>query len=81
MLTKLEHDLMNTPIWRGSFCVGYCREVIRPEVAELVLEAVHPSNLGALPPSPMVLIGKAVQIGLISSYREGVFIARTGQFN
>ena len=81
MLTKSELALMNTPIFRGSVCVGYCREIVRPEVAELVLEAVHPANLGALPPSPEVLISKAVQIGIISSYHEGVITVRKGQFN
>lgn len=81
MLTKFQRDLMNTPIFRGSACIGYCREVIRPEVAELVLEAVHPANLGALPPSPDVLIFKAIQIGLISSYSEGVITVRKGQFS
>lgn len=34
-------------------------------LAELVLEAVHPGNLGALPPSPNMLRYKARQIGLI----------------
>lgn len=81
MLTKLERELMNTPVFRGSACIGYCREVIRSEVAELVLESVHPANLGALPPSPELLIFKAIQIGIISSYREGVVAVRKGQFN
>lgn len=38
-----------------------------PLVAELVLDAVHPGNLGALPPSPRTLIRKADQLGLITS--------------
>jgi hypothetical protein len=33
----------------------------------LVLEAVHPGNLGPLPPSPQHLLWKAHQIGLLSS--------------
>lgn len=37
-----------------------------PLVAELVLGAVHPGNLGALPPSPRTLIRKANQLGLIT---------------
>lgn len=81
MLTKFQRDLMNTPVYRGSTYIGYCREVIRPEVAELVLEAVHPANLGALPPSSEVLISKAIQIGLISSYSEGVMTVCKGLFN
>ena len=32
---------------------------------ELVIGYVHPSNLGPLPPSPAVLLGKARQIGLL----------------
>lgn len=38
-----------------------------PLVAELVLDAVHPGNLGALPPSPRTLIRKADQLGFITS--------------
>lgn len=34
----------------------------------LVVETVHPGNLGALPPSPQVLLAKAWQLGL------GVFV-------
>lgn len=37
-----------------------------PLVAELVLDAVHPGNLGVLPPSPRTLICKADQLGLIT---------------
>ena len=32
----------------------------------LVMAEVHPGNLGALPPSPGVLLGKAVQIGILT---------------
>lgn len=35
----------------------------------LVLDAVHPANLGALPPSPHVLARKGEQIGL-GAYSE-----------
>lgn len=34
-------------------------------LADLVIEVVHPGNLGVLPPSPAVLRGKARLIGLI----------------
>lgn len=34
-------------------------------VAEIVIECVHPGNLGHLPPSPVVISLKARQIGLI----------------
>lgn len=81
MLSKNEMALMNTPIWRGTCCVGYQRECLSPVVAELVLEAVHPANLGALPPSPDVLAWKAVQIGLISCMSEAFETVRKGQFN
>lgn len=37
-----------------------------PLVAELVVDAVHPGNLGVLPPSPRKLIHKADQLGLIT---------------
>ena len=43
----------------------YCREQ-QELVAGLVLDAVHPGNLGPLPPSLNSLGIKAVQIGLIS---------------
>lgn len=51
--------------------IRHCRrlEEARQEfaaLAELVLEAVHPGNLGVLPPSPDVLRWKARQIGLTS---------------
>lgn len=36
------------------------------DVAECVLDLVHPGNLGALPPSPRALLGKAENLGLIS---------------
>lgn len=42
-----------------------------PLVAELVLDSVHPGNLGALPPSPRTLIRKADQLGLIT-LRESI---------
>ena len=35
-------------------------------VAECVLDLVHPGNLGALPPSPRALLGKAESLGLLS---------------
>ena len=34
---------------------------------ELVVECVHPGNLGALPPSPKVLVAKAHQLGLLTA--------------
>lgn len=34
------------------------------EVAGMVLELVHPGNLGPLPPSPGVVKAKAVELGL-----------------
>jgi hypothetical protein len=39
-------------------------------VLEAVLEFVHPSNLGTLPPSPDVLIAKAITLGLVSSVSD-----------
>ena len=39
---------------------------------ELALEAVHPSNLGALPPAPAVLLAKARQIGLVGPKEERI---------
>jgi hypothetical protein len=35
-------------------------------VADVVIEGVHPGNLGELPPSPVSLLFKARQIGLIT---------------
>ena len=48
-------------------------------VAELVLEAVHPANLGALPPAPRTLTYKAAQIGLITE-REATTLLVTAQY-
>lgn len=33
---------------------------------EIVIDHVHPANLGALPPSPSVLQNKALDLGIIS---------------
>lgn len=48
-------------------------------VAELVLDAVHPANLGALPPAPSTLVYKAAQIGLITE-REATTLLVTAQY-
>lgn len=40
-------------------------------VIDMVLESVHPANLGPLPPSPEFILRKAVQIGLLKSVSEG----------
>lgn len=39
---------------------------------QLALEAVHPGNLGALPPAPTVLLAKAHQIGLVGPKEERI---------
>lgn len=73
---------MNMPIWnRRGHCVGYQREVLRPEVVELVLDNVHPDNLGALPPAPWMIVWKAEQLGLIKNSSEAYQWMRKGQFN
>lgn len=36
-------------------------------VLEAALEFVHPNNLGVLPPSPDVLVAKAIMLGLVHS--------------
>ncbi len=46
------------------------REQVKDIILELVLESVHPGNMGELPPSPDRVALKAVQIGLISSLDE-----------
>lgn len=38
----------------------------------LAMDAVHPSNMGALPPSPDVLIHKAWVIGLVGPEEERI---------
>lgn len=40
------------------------------DLLALVVDAVHPANLGALPPSPELLAYKGVQIGLARSESE-----------
>ena len=77
----MDLNLINQPIWRGNACVGYSRKFLKPEVAELVLESVHPSNLGELPPSAEMLALKAKQIGLIYSIDEAFEVRRCGQLN
>lgn len=44
---------------------------IRPFVAELVLESVHPSQFQALPPSPWDMATKAALAGL-ASFQESL---------
>lgn len=39
---------------------------VRALAFELVIECVHPGNLGVLPPSPRVLEAKALSLGIIS---------------
>lgn len=34
------------------------------EIADMVIELVHPANLGELPPSPFMIKAKAVELGL-----------------
>lgn len=46
------------------------RKVWHHPTLELILEFVHPGNLGALPPSPDVVAWKGVQIGLLRSSEE-----------
>lgn len=41
---------------------------------QLVLEAVHPGHLGALPPAPAVLLAKARQIGLVGPKEERILL-------
>ena len=48
-------------------------------VAELVLDAAHPANLGALPPAPRTLVCKAAQIGLVTE-REATTLLATAQY-
>ncbi|SFT78036.1 hypothetical protein [Pseudomonas marincola] len=43
-------------------------------LCELAIEAVHPGNLGALPPSPEVLLCKAQQIGLVTPAEQRVLL-------
>ena len=48
------------------------RRELAHTVCELVIAEVHPGNLGVLPPSPEVLLWKAVQIGLLCTTDEAV---------
>lgn len=77
----MDRTLINQPIWRGNTCVGYSRKFLKPEVAELVLESVHPSNMGELPPSAETLARKAKQVGLIYNLDEAFEVRRCGQLN
>jgi len=81
MLSKDQEALMNIPVFRGRHCIGYKRQVLRAEVAELVLDYVHPGNLNALPPSPDMIALKALQIGLTASFDEAFITRSCGQFN
>lgn len=82
MLNQSQLALINEPIINlQGHCTGFRRDFLREEVVELVLECVHPSNLGALPPSPDMIAYKAIQIGIITKYSEAYVSKRTGQFN
>lgn len=48
----------------GARSITVFKVVANSELLQLVLEAVHPENLGALPPSPVTLAFKGEQIGL-----------------
>lgn len=64
--------LQSKTVWRGNSPVAVHRDLVLREVVDLVLENVHPSNLGPLPPSLPFLVSKAVQIGLIADLSEAV---------
>lgn len=82
MLSTLQQQLMNVPVFdRTGHCSSFRRNVLRNDVAEMVLELVHPNNLGELPPSPDVIAWKAVQIGLLKSMNQAYSPRRVGQFN
>lgn len=61
-LSTYEGRWENSRVWRRKHAKDKLSLVI-----ELVLENVHPGNLGVLPPSPEKLMHKAAQIGLIST--------------
>lgn len=48
----------------GAWNVTIFKTVANAELLQLVLDAVHPANLGVLPPSPVTLAFKGEQIGL-----------------
>jgi hypothetical protein len=45
------------------------KQIVDTEVARVVLDLIHPGNLGVLPPSPSMLAHKGEQIGVIK-YEE-----------
>lgn len=57
-------------IHRGHGRVTLQREQVKGIILDLILEGVHPGNMGELPPSPDRVAHKAVQVGLISSLSE-----------
>lgn len=62
-------DSNGAPVDR-FYCKAYrkpCLSRDQEAAIELVLEAVHPGNQGALPPSPQHLLWKAHQLGLLAS--------------
>lgn len=48
------------------------KRVPRPLILDFVLELVHPANLGPLPPSPDLLVSKAIQIGLAPDFESAM---------
>jgi len=50
------------------------RRVLFNSIAPTVLELVHVGNLGALPPSPRVLVDKAIQLGLLTPSEHGELV-------
>ena len=59
-------------------CIRDAARVEAAEVAALVIECVHPGNLGCLPPSPRWLVYKAAQIGLLSNDEAAHLVFRCG---
>lgn len=60
----------NPPAWRAK----QARRAALNEVALVVLDLVHPGNLGPLPPSPQVLVNKAYALGLLKPHDRAMDI-------
>lgn len=55
---------------KNGWAIAVFMEVPVPGAIECVLDCVHPGNLGPLPPSPDLLLSKAIQLGLTDKWSD-----------
>jgi len=58
-----------------AYPMRLCREVWDNAALACVLEFIHPDNLGTLPPSPDMVAGRGIQVGLgkLKDFRKTIY--------